>query len=156
MADPGKGLPPKSQNPAGGHSDKTQERTKVPLKEPHKSARAAGTEEKDYTRVKVLILNFKFNDLDLNDEIRQVKKAFHHARYESPIHYEIEMDNSFAGLDGKLQDFLPKTESQNTLYIIYYNGHGGISREKQKDSNGNTVTDENGKPKLIHTLSLSR
>lgn len=125
-------------------------------REPHKSTRAAGTEEKDYTSVKVLILNFKFNDLDLEDEIRQVKKAFRHARYESPMHYEIEMDNSLDGLDEKLRDFLPESEPENTLYIIYYNGHGGVSREKQKDSNGSTVTDENGKPKWIHTLSLSR
>ena len=153
MADPGKDLPTKSQNPTGGHSNKTKERTN---KEQHKSARAAGTEEKDYTSVKVLILNFKFNDLGLEDEIRQVTEAFDHARYESPTHYEIEMDNSLDGLDKKLQKFLPKTKTQNTLYIIYYNGHGGITREEQKDSNGSTVTDEKGKPKLIHTLSLCR
>ena len=146
MANLDKDHPAKSQNPKGRHSDKPQEREKEERK---KSSRAAGTVEKDYTTVKVLILTFKFNDLELEAETKGVEEAFVNAGYEVDKPYEIEMDNSLDKLKMRLRNFLPyNNKDEDTLYIIYYHGHGGIIREEKMN--------RKGKPQWIHTLSLRR
>ena len=129
MADRGKDHPAQSQNPKGRHSDKPQERKEDERK---KSKRAAGTVEKDYTTVKVLILTFKFNDLKLEAETKAVEGAFINAGYVVNEPYEIEMDNSSEKLEKRLRDFLPgKKKDEDTLYIVYYHGHGGVIREER-------------------------
>ena len=145
MTNPGKDLPAKSHNPKGGNSDEPQERKKEKRK---KSSRAAGTAEKDYKTVKVLILTFKFNDLELEDETKGVNEAFDEAGYVVEEPYEIEMDKSLNKLKTRLRNFLPDKKVEDTLYIIYYHGHGGIIREE--------TMNRKGKPKWTHTLSLRR
>ena len=145
MANLGKGLAAKSQNPKGGLSDQPLRPTK---EDPNKSSRAAGTAEKDYKTVKVLILTFKFNDLELEEETEGVQKAFNTAGYVVDEPYEIEMDKPLDKLKTRLRDFLPNNKVEDTLYIIYYHGHGGIIREERMN--------KKGKPKWTHTLSLRR
>ena len=129
MADCGKHHPAKSQNPKFRHSDKPQERKEDGRK---KSRRTAGTAEKDYKTVKVLILTFKFNDLKLKAETKAVQDAFVNAGYVVDEPYEIEMDKSLEKLEKRLRNFLAyKNKDEDTLYIVYYHGHGGVITEER-------------------------
>jgi hypothetical protein len=82
-----------------------------------------------YQAVKVLLLTFKFNDLDLTKETSDVEKTFSDLGY-STDSYEIESEE---GLKSKLENFFElKRGTDNELRIIYYHGHGGHNRNKFK------------------------
>lgn len=80
---------------------------------------------RSYARVKVLLLTFNHHDLDdvLDKETENVKEAFEKLNY-TVYNEEIRMKRSLAGLKVILEEFLPKEECKDTLFIIYYHGHG--------------------------------
>ncbi|KIW77311.1 hypothetical protein Z517_09757 [Fonsecaea pedrosoi CBS 271.37] len=77
-------------------------------------------------RVKVLLLTFSFNDLDLHKQTRKIHGDFESLGYEVQD-YNINMSDPLSGLKTHLSEFLVKPDqSHPTLHIIYYHGHGGI------------------------------
>lgn len=86
------------------------------------SQRTAG---RSYARVKVLLLTFEHHDLDdvLDRETEDVKEAFELLNY-TVEKEEIRMKHSLAELEVILERFLPQEECRDTLFIVYYHGHG--------------------------------
>ncbi|KAI7781670.1 hypothetical protein LA080_014436 [Diaporthe eres] len=82
-------------------------------------------EGRHYARVNVLLLTFYHHDQgdDLDDETEHVKEAFERLNY-TVSEEEIRMKHSLAELEVVLERFLPKEECKDTLFIIYYHGHG--------------------------------
>ncbi|KAH0829545.1 hypothetical protein FOPE_10595 [Fonsecaea pedrosoi] len=77
-------------------------------------------------RVKVLLLTFDFNDLDLHKQTKKIHGDFESLGYEVQD-YNINMSDPLSGLKTHLSEFLVKPDpSHPTLHIIYYHGHGGI------------------------------
>jgi hypothetical protein len=107
---PQESVPPKRR----GNKASTRERARSPYKEKH---------------VKVLLLTFMFNDLNLAKETNDVRKTFDSLGYEV-VPYEIEMENSKEKLCSKLEEFL-NDENGSGLRIIYYHGHGGHDEHKK-------------------------
>lgn len=88
-------------------------------------------------KVRVLLLTFEYHDLrpGLDEETTLVSNAFEslwgHDGVVSP--FTIRMCNYRAGLRQRLKEFLPSSEhpraGSDTLYVIYYHGHGGRDAE---------------------------
>lgn len=86
-----------------------------------------------YRSVRVLTLCWKNNDLNdhcpetigINDELRRVTEAFRSYNYDTR-HYDIPEKWSTRRLEPKLCS-LGARVSNDTLVIIYYNGHGSFS-----------------------------
>lgn len=78
-----------------------------------------------YARVKVLLLTLGHHDLNdgLDEETEDVKEAFEKLNY-TVYKEEIRMKHSVDELQVILERFLPKEECKDTLFIIYYHGHG--------------------------------
>jgi hypothetical protein len=74
------------------------------------------------TKVKVLLVTFRFNDLDLEDETEDLRRCF------ESLGYDVDEHNirSLPGLKEKLENFLYEPPPSTSLHIIYYHGHGGI------------------------------
>jgi hypothetical protein len=83
--------------------------------------------EQDYTAVNVLLLTFEFNDLKIKEETKSVEDAFAGVGYKVYL-YGIKMEDTLSSLQKKLKSFL-QAEGKNTLFVIYYNGHGGIEED---------------------------
>jgi len=110
---PQESVPPKRR----GNKASTRERARSPYKEKH---------------VKVLLLTFMFNDLNLVEETNDVRNAFDFLGYEVVL-YEIEMEDSKDSEEKlciKLKEFL-KDENGSGLRIVYYNGHGGHDEDNK-------------------------
>lgn len=86
-------------------------------------------EGRSYARVKVLLLTFDHHDLDvLDQETEDVKDAFEKLNY-TVDNKKIRMKRSLAELKVILERFLPREECRDTLFIIYYHGHGYLRPE---------------------------
>ncbi|KIW28063.1 uncharacterized protein PV07_07747 [Cladophialophora immunda] len=100
----------------------------------------------DYTKVKVLALTFEFTDLKIAGETKGVIKAFKDIGY-GVEHYEIKMQSPWDGQDGQdglkktLKNFF-RTNSGTPLFIIYYNGHGGITKDKKLFFSSHNIPDD--------------
>jgi hypothetical protein len=103
----------------------------VPPERRHNKTSKRETERKTYDAkdVKVLLLTFKFNDLDLTNETHHVEQAFQSLGYEVDP-YEIEIEDSEDRLHFKLKEFL-KDKNSSGLRIVYYHGHGGHDTENK-------------------------
>lgn len=84
--------------------------------------------DKDYDKVKVLVLTFGYSDINLKNETKKIVKLFEGLKYEVDK-FTIPMGKSLEKLRGELENFLAPTEA-NTLLIIYYHGHGGIEADR--------------------------
>lgn len=85
--------------------------------------------QNNYQAVKVLLLTFQFNDLNLEDETGRVEAAFKAVGYEvKPC--TIMMEDSLSNLQRELETFLA-CEDESTLLIIYYHGHGGLLEDNK-------------------------
>ena len=120
----------KVPNPPHGAGKKLEHRHRTTTRPSFRNGTASlvGENEPQYTRVKVLILTFKFNDLKLDSETSDVQKSFRRLGYEV-IQYDIEMSNPSEKLKKELQRLLKAEEIMDNLLIIYYHGHGGRGRD---------------------------
>lgn len=82
-----------------------------------------------YRTVEVLLLTFKYTDLDLRRETGDVWAAFVSLDYTVTV-YEIQMTESLEKLQVALDKFLKKGNNE-TLLIIYYHGHGGLAERNR-------------------------
>jgi hypothetical protein len=86
-----------------------------------------------YKAVKVLILTFEFQDLDLEEETTEVENAFGLLNYDVEK-YAIKMVTPLEQLKKKLERFFFNPKSIKTLHIIYYHGHGGLEHHENYGS----------------------
>ncbi|EGX52649.1 hypothetical protein AOL_s00007g432 [Orbilia oligospora ATCC 24927] len=80
----------------------------------------------DYTLVRVLILFFEYNDLNIKPETTQFKATCESLGYKVTV-YKITMKDSWKCLKEILDGSFPIQDRETELRIIYYNGHGGIN-----------------------------
>ncbi|KAF2803055.1 uncharacterized protein BDZ99DRAFT_526801 [Mytilinidion resinicola] len=78
----------------------------------------------DYKKVKVMLFTFEFSELSLKNETRNVTRAFESLGYEVLLR-QIKMDNALDNVKEQLKEFL--NPQNDTLFIVHYNGHGGIT-----------------------------
>ncbi|KAK6349000.1 hypothetical protein TWF730_009760 [Orbilia blumenaviensis] len=90
-------------------------------------------------KVKILILYFKHNDLELEEELRKVEDGFKVMDKSGSKNFHIEtypipVGNSLRHLQHKLDAFtVSQTDYGKISYIIYYSGHGGWSLESSPE-----------------------
>lgn len=89
---------------------------------------AISTKSPGYDSIKALVMSFEFNDLHLDEETQLVMKTFKDLGYETEEIKILMGEKSWQKLEPLLKAFL-MPESENTLHIVYYNGHGGASDE---------------------------
>ncbi|KAF3153689.1 hypothetical protein TWF751_004533 [Orbilia oligospora] len=82
--------------------------------------------DRGYTLVRVLILFFEYNDLNIKPETTQFKATCESLGYEVTV-YEIKMKDSWEYLENELKELFPIRAEKTELRIIYYDGHGGIN-----------------------------
>lgn len=93
------------------------------------------TKSPGYDSIKALAVSFEFNDLHLDEETQLVMKTFKDLGYETEEIKILMGEKSWQKLEPLLKTFL-MPESENTLHIIYYNGHGGASDGTPAKQNG--------------------
>ncbi|KAF3182533.1 hypothetical protein TWF225_006444 [Orbilia oligospora] len=81
---------------------------------------------REYELVRVLILFFEYNDLNIKPETTQFKATCESLGYEVTV-YEIKMKDSWKYLEEELRKVFPIQFEKTELRIIYYDGHGGIN-----------------------------
>lgn len=83
-------------------------------------------------KVKALILTFEYHDVDgLTKETRDVRYVFESLWGDDMVtKTRIPMQDSLKVLKEQLDEFLPR-KNTDTLFIIYYHGHGFKNRRHQ-------------------------
>lgn len=86
-------------------------------------------QQKDYEAVNVLLLKFKFEDLQLEDEMKALEATYSGLGYDVTRH-EMGMKDEWRArkVRKRLSRFLRRARNKNVLSIIHYSGHGGCVR----------------------------
>lgn len=78
-----------------------------------------------YTRVKVLLVSWESDDLNVIDEVRTLRDVFKDYYHFETSRYSIPDNQSTRALQAQVHQFIGDNSSE-TLLIFYYSGHGGI------------------------------
>ncbi|KAK4456766.1 hypothetical protein QBC42DRAFT_351021 [Cladorrhinum samala] len=86
-------------------------------------------QRRDYEAINVLLLKFKFDDLQLEGEMNALEATYSGLGYDV-TRYEMGMKDGWRAkkVRKRLSRFLRRARNRNVLSIVHYSGHGGCER----------------------------
>lgn len=82
-----------------------------------------------YTRVRVLLVSWESDDLNVDDEVEELRAVFENCFNFTTSKFSIPDDNPQRALSQRVIEFIG-SDSPETLLLFYYAGHGSIKQRR--------------------------
>jgi hypothetical protein len=83
-----------------------------------------------YKEVKVLLIRWEEDDLDVKWELDDLGKVFTEYGFDVEV-FLIPTKSAHHKMNGWALQFIDRFDSENTLFMVYYGGHANINSARQ-------------------------